>query len=111
MTEPVVVRLDLAPAFARLTPAEGLEETFQKARVIVTDERVYVWIDSPTGPVLRYEGRLESLEGRNTIGYQAITASGDAVYFKRSGGCACGSQLKSFRPFPQGMVQGAYALT
>lgn len=111
MTEPIIVRLDLAPAFSRLTPADGEEQTFQKSRVIVSDDRVYVFIDSPRGPVLTFEGRLESLEGRNTTGYQAITATGDAVYFKRSGGCACGSQLKSFRPFSQGMVQGAYTMT
>lgn len=111
MTQPVVVRLDLAPSLARITPPDAAETTYPRARVIVTDERIYVFVDSPTGPALAYEGRLESLEGRNTTGYQAITATGDAVYFKRGGGCMCGSRLRSFKPFPEGMVQGAYAMT
>jgi hypothetical protein len=70
-----------------------------------------VFIDGAPSPVLHLEARLESFDGRNTTGWQAVTASGDVIYFKRSGGCLCGSQLRSFRPFPEGLVQGPYTGT
>lgn len=109
MTAPVVCRLDLAPAVATLTTPDGAPQQFNRARVIVTDERVYVFVDGNRTPVEAYSARIESVEGRNTIGYRVVTAGGDTVDFKRGGGCMCGSQLKAFRPFPEGLVQGTYA--
>lgn len=111
MTEAVVVRLDLAPATVTFTPSDGESVEVLNTRVIVTADRIYVFKDTRPKPSLWLEYRIESIEGRNTIGYQVVTASGDVIYFKRGGGCACGSQIKSFRPFPQGMVQGPYAST
>lgn len=111
MTEPVVIRLDLAPALTTFTPSDGESQVIGRTRVILTEDRIYVFVDG-TPPRLFYEGRIDSIEGRNTTGYQVLTASGDIVNFKRGTGCGgCGSQLRSFRPFPQGMVQGAYTHT
>ena len=104
-----MVRLDLAPATVTYTPSDGESELVENCRVIVTADRIYVFRDTRPAPTLWLDHRIESIDGRNTIGYQVITAGGDIVYFKRGGGCACGSQIRSFRPFPQGMVQGPYA--
>jgi len=111
MTEPVVVRIDLAPATVTYTPSDGESQVVGNTRVIVTADRIYVFSDTRPIPTSWIDQRIESIEGRNTIGYQVMTASGDIVHFKRGGGCACGSQIRSFRPFPQGMVQGPYAST
>lgn len=108
--QPVVCRLDLAPARVTFTPADGPSVVHEKQRVIVTADRIYIFKDARPEPLLWYEARIETFDGRNTIGYQVTTAGGDTVHFTRGGGCLCGSQIKSFRPFPQGLVQGAYNL-
>jgi hypothetical protein len=108
--QPVVARLDVVPVVLTLTPADGPSRTIGKARVIVTADRVYVYVDSSSGPAEAYSGRIDSIDGRNTTGWQVVAASGDVLFFRRGGGCLCGSQLKSFRPFPQGLVQGPYNL-
>ena len=109
-TQPVVCRVDLAPAVVTFTPHDGPSQVIEGARVIVTKDRIYVFRDGRP-PYIWYEGRLDSFDGRNTIGYQAVTANSDVVHFRRGGGCLCGSQIKSFQPFPQGLVQGHYDLT
>lgn len=105
--QPVVCRLDLAPANVTFTKSDAAPETFEGARVIVTADRIYIFRDGRP-PYIWFEGRIETFDGRNTTGYQSTTASGDTVFFRRGGGCMCGSQLRSFRPFPQGLVQGPY---
>lgn len=105
---PVVCRLDLAPAVVTFTPSDGESQVYEKLRVIVTADRIYIFRDDRPSPTLWYEGRIESFDGRNTTGYQVVTASGDVVHFRRGGGCLCGSQLRSFQPFPEGLVQGAF---
>lgn len=108
---PVVCRLDIAPATLVFRSVDtGTEETIQQTRVIVTVDRVYVFRDGRP-PYEWYSARIESFEGRNTTGWQVVTAGGDILTFRRGGGCLCGSQLKSFRPFSQGLVQGPYDLT
>lgn len=108
--QPVVCRIDIAPATVTFTPHDGASQTIEGARVIVTADKVYVFRDGAP-PYEWYSGRLDSFDGRNTTGYQAVTANGDVVFFRRGGGCGCGSQVKSFRPFPQGLVQGSYIVT
>jgi len=105
--QPVVCRIDLVPAVVTFTAPDSAPESFDQARVIVTADRIYVYRDGRP-PYTWYEGRIESFEGRNTIGYQVVTADGSAIFFRRGSGCLCGSQLRSFRPFPQGLVQGKY---
>lgn len=108
-TGPVVCRLDLAPATVTLTVAGGDRQVLEKLRVIVTADKVYLFRDARPAPTLWYEARIESFDGRNTTGYQLVTANGDVLQLKRGGGCLCGSQLKSFHPFPQGLVQGNFS--
>lgn len=102
---PVTCRLDLVPAAATIT-REGVSESWPLTRVIVTADRIYIFRDGRPQPTLDYEARIESFEGRNTIGWTVVTATGETVMFRRGGGCACGSLLRSFRPFPEGLIQG-----
>lgn len=110
-TQPVVVRIDLAPAYVRITPVEGEPYELGRARVLVGQDTVWVYVDAHPEPKLQLSGRIESFDGRNTTGWQLVLASGDVIYFKRSSGCLCGSQLRSFRPFPEGLVQGPYNMS
>lgn len=105
------IRTDVFPATVQVTtPADGvLPQVFEKARVILTTDTVLVYQDSPTGPALVYSERLASYDPgvpvhRRTRGTparmpSATTDSGSEVTFTRSGGCGCGSRLKSFDPF------------
>lgn len=104
---PVICRLDLVPATVTITRA-GVSEDWSLTRVIVTADTIYIFRDARPEPTLDFEGRIESFEGRNTIGYVVVTANDEVISFRRGGGCACGSLLKSFRPFPEGLVQGPF---
>jgi hypothetical protein len=110
--DPVVARIDLAPAVLDITPADfpaSPVEHMDGVRVIVSTDTVYVFKEGNPEPSLYTEGRLDEYSGRNTTGYTATTADGRSFFFKRSSGCLCGSRIRSFRPFPQGLVQGPYA--
>lgn len=102
---PVICRLDLTPARVTITSA-GVSVTWDQTRTIVTADTIYIFRDGRPQPTLDYEARIESIEGRNTIGWTVVTATDDVVTFRRGGGCACGSLLRSFKPFPEGLVQG-----
>ena len=106
---PVVCRLDLVPAV--LTVSEGSEQegvTYAQTRTIITADRIYAWADGTAGegPVIVLDARLDDIQGRNTTGWTVTLSDGREAFVKRGQGCACGSRLRGFRPFPQGLVQG-----
>lgn len=88
------IRLDLFPAEALVAG-----ERFTPARVIVTDDTLYVYMDGQGGPRVAYETRLEDFTGRRTIGYTVTAADGQEVAINRASGCGCGSRLRGFHPF------------
>lgn len=87
------IRLDLVPA-----RVEGVEKT---TRVVVTDAHYYFFVDTPTGPLPEVSGVLYDIVGRNTTGWLITDEDQTTTYsVKRGAGCACGSRLRGFRPFP-----------
>jgi len=112
MTSPVVGRVDLVPALLTVTEPDKASYTIDGVRVIVTIDRVYVYQEDRRGgePNLYLEGGLEDFGGKNTTGYWVILDSGVHLQFRRSTGCACGGRIRSFRPFPQGLVMGQFGL-
>lgn len=92
VTEPAsYVLLDLFPCTVEgpLGPVSG------EARVIVTDNHFYVFVDAPRGPEIVVKAPLKSpIDGSLTTGY---TISGYKVVKKAS--CGCGSRLRSIYPF------------
>jgi hypothetical protein len=90
----VTLRADVYPANVAFSWEDGVT---QKARVIVTADKIIVLVDGQGAPGVLYEGRLEDVVGdRKTL--QATTADG-TVSIQRGGGCGCGSKLKTYKPY------------
>lgn len=102
LATPVYIRLDLVPA-----DVDGIQQT---VRAIVTDAHFYFFVDTTNGPDALISGALYDLEGRNTIGYTLTVDDEErTVYlFRRGRGCACGSKLRGFRPFPGVPMQASF---
>lgn len=90
------IELDLFPAIAR-TPSGG---RYEPARVVVYNGIVQVWVvrRGSNVPEVAYEANELSLEGNRLAGYAVLTDDG-VVNAVRTGGCGCGSPLKSFDPY------------
>lgn len=104
------IRSDVFPANVTISkPNTSETQRYDKARIVFTMDAVYVFQDAPTGPELVYTERLASFDpgvplhrrkrGLPPRQASAITDSGAEVSFMRTGGCGCGSRLKSFSPF------------
>lgn len=106
-----LIRLDLFPA-AVTSPDNSVLVNHEKARVIITTDALFVFIDSPQGPAVALKARLDSAQGDRTNGYilkftpppdtstNPPTPRGTAtIRVAPAGGCGCGSRLRSFTPF------------
>jgi hypothetical protein len=106
-----LIRLDLFPA-AVSSPNRSILINHDKARVVVTTDALFVFIDSPQGPAVALKARLDTAHGDRTNGYTfTFTPPADkstdpptprslaTVKVTPSGGCGCGSRLRSFTPF------------
>jgi hypothetical protein len=106
------IRADVFPARVSVTHPNDPAQTptlFDKARLIVTTDTVYVYQDSPSGPELVYTERLASYDAGVPVHRRtrtmpareasAVTDSGAEVTFARASGCGCGSRLKYFDPW------------
>lgn len=107
---PVRCRLDIVPALLAVSGSDHEPEEYPQTRVVITADRIYAWADGPPGegPVLVLDSRLDAIAGRNTTGWTVTLSDGREAFVKRGQGCACGSRLRGFRPFPQGLVQMAW---
>lgn len=97
-----------------------------RARVVITTDSVFIYKDSPTGPVLVLDSRLDDIIGGRKTGMRLVlsdtprtadssatgvdfpaeplsmlsqTTPGDLVIVKDSH-CGCGSRLRYWNPFP-----------
>lgn len=96
------IRADLFPA--RVTSPDGsVIFTHDNARVIITEDSLFIFVDSPGGPALAVNARLDEITGDRKTGYTARYASPGGnpavLQFSPSGGCGCGSRLRSFTPW------------
>lgn len=105
MTSPVIARLDLYPA--NMTVGGVMH---MNVRVIATADEIYAYRDgfNGEGPVEILHDRMEDFSGKNTTGWTALASTVGEVFFQRSTGCGCGSRLRSYRPFPQGLSVGYF---
>lgn len=103
------VRADIYPVLLHTTLPDVEEvTTYDKARIILTLDHVYVYQDQPTGPQLVFDDRLTSYTPplpptRVRKAAQLLdrtakfeTEDGYTGSFVKSGGCGCGSRLKNF---------------
>lgn len=101
---PSFLRLDVFPAVVAvpspLPSGAGAGGFLDPTRVIITDERIYVYMDSMNGPQAVIDETLYDFSGNNSLGWTVTSDEGTVYYVKRSSGCGCGSRLRGFRPFP-----------
>lgn len=75
----------------------------QTARVVMTEEDIFIAIDSPQGPVIAF---MESYLRENyyqpvtkTDDHRVITSTGKMIAFKKDENCGCGSRLRGWNPY------------
>lgn len=106
-----LVRLDLFPAKVE-SPDNSVFFSHDKARVIVTTDGLFIFVDSPAGPAVALKARLSSAHGDRKEGYTftympppdthtepPTPRSMATIKVTPSGGCGCGSRLRSFTPW------------
>lgn len=98
LSAPSYIRLDLFPANVTRVGTAG--PYTNRARVIITDQDFYVFLDAPGGPVCDVSGVLYDASGTNRTGYSVSLDDGTEYSVSRSTNCGCGSLLRGFRPFP-----------
>ena len=93
-TSPIITR-DLVPAEVTLPDSTLLSP----ARAVLTKERLYVWVDGPSGVTLAFEAPYDPID-TNLVSQPWVIATSDGpVHVNRGRGCGCGSPLKTFAPF------------
>lgn len=101
------IRVDVFPAVLTLKGEDGEPATYDKARVIITLDHVYVFQDASPNPEIVFEDRLTSYtppipatrvrKASQLLERYAVfeTEDGYNGSFLRSGSCGCGSRLKN----------------
>jgi len=108
------VRADTFPALVTIAPA-GFEDTVRThsplpgsrqintARIIVTESRVLVAIDSVNGPQAvfseGYDPSSFQKAAKKSDDSYVTTLSGKRIAFSKDEACGCGSRLRSWNPF------------
>lgn len=91
---------------ADLFPAHTTSPDHPKARVIITTDDLYIFVDSPQGPASLLRAPIDHTRtrGNRTTGYDVYlttrTPQAPPVTIRPTTQCGCGSQLPRFRPFP-----------
>lgn len=112
------VRYDLFPAFVTFVSADDPiiytdmtsgpptprgARTYDKARVIVSDNSVMVAIDGDQGPKIVFNEDIEPnsfiRSGNRNQDSFIRTVSGRKLAFRRNDACGCGSRLRSWNPY------------
>lgn len=96
---------DNSPLTAK-NPATSLNaHKVDRARVIVTDERIIVAVDSPEGPTVIFNqaydpDTAERSKNRNNDSF-LTTKTEEPIYvaYSRYDDCSCGSRLRGWNPF------------
>lgn len=75
----------------------------QTARVVMTEDTIYVAIDSYKGPLITF---IEGYTRDNyyqavskTDDYRVMTNTGKMIAFKKDTNCGCGSRLRGWNPY------------
>ncbi len=94
---PEYIRLDMFPA--TVTRADG--STIDPARVIVTEDTLYVFKDNNPTPALELSALLYDFESISRTRYKVVTDDErEEIVITKRAGCGCGNKLKGFRAFP-----------
>lgn len=101
------VRTDLYPVIVRVDPGTEQEQVFDKARIVITLDHLYIFQDDQPVPSIVFEDRLTSYtppvpatrvrKASQLLDRSAKfeTEDGHQGVFMKHGGCGCGSRLKN----------------
>ena len=108
---------DVYPAIIAIAPVNSVEDLtsfrptyrnthpegtrlLDRARIVLTDTKVLIAVDSPTGPTLVFrEDYIEHTKDRTLKEHYVRTASGKVLSIGKDNNCGCGSRLRSWTPF------------
>ena len=86
-----------------LYPKENVPNTLyrQVTRIIVTDTRVIVALDTPEGAMVIGNEEYDYLDKGTKPDFltRIVTKSGKQIAFYKDNGCGCSSRLRSWNPF------------
>ena len=97
---PKAIKLELFPA-----NVVGLDREYREVLAVVTDEKLYIATDDPTGKerhVVAHEAPIYDITGSGLRRTWTVTLDDGTktnVTITRSTGCGCGSRLKGVRMF------------
>jgi hypothetical protein len=105
------ILLDLFPAHLIAVPADFTDDIGSlksypptpgssyvgTTRVVITEEAIFVAIDSIDGPKIVFQEKYD--EFLNDKEYRVLTISGKMVVFKKDTNCGCGSRLRGWNPY------------
>lgn len=116
MSPSYTVVADVYPAIIALAPQNSVQDltsfrpTYRdshpegtrivdRARIVVTDTKVLIAVDSPTGPTLVFrEDYTDYAKDKALKEYYIRTASGKILSVAKDNNCGCGSRLRSWTP-------------
>lgn len=101
------IRTDLYPVIVNVSKEGEPDQVFDKARIVITLDHVYIFQDDQPLPSIKFEDRLVSYtppvpatrvrKASQLLDRRALfeTEEGYSAYFMKHGGCGCGSRLKT----------------
>ena len=103
------IRADVLPSIVTVTADDGTVTTYEKARVIVTLDHAYVFMDGHPAPTTVFEDRMVSYtppipptrvrKAAQLLDRHALleTDGGHTVKFSKQSNCGCGMRLKHMK--------------
>ena len=99
----IVAPPDFVADITELKPLPDIPKTLYKdvTRIIITDSRIMVAVDSPNGAQIIGNEEYETFIKGPKPDYLSyvITKSGKQIAFYKDNGCGCGSRLRSWNPY------------
>ena len=89
---------------ADLFPAQITNPDHPKARAIITTTTLYIFQDSPQGPIPLLTAPILEVHGDPRNGFDVYLTTRNTptpVSIRPATGCGCGSHLPNFRPFTE----------
>lgn len=92
--KPEYIRLDLFPAIV-----ETESTSVGERKVIVTNDKVLIYTNTPQGPEEEERHDLYDFSGDRKSGWTILTEDQQEIKITKDKGCGCGSRLRGHHPF------------
>lgn len=107
------IKADVFPAIATLADPGSLEDINEllprggapkgsrkvdSCRITVLETAILIAVDSPDGPRLVFQEKIESYSKQDKI-HRVKTETGKLIAFTKDNNCGCGSRLRTWNPY------------